>query len=400
MQPEQNLDAHHTPDINRREEIDPYKLLQLPTSALLEKFGAGNHKPGSGSAVALQGMLSAKLILTVIELTCDEERRPNFDQHFVKLQEMKSGIEKRIFPELVKLFQDDSYHFGKVVPLRRLRNLEKKGSPKYIELDIQSREALRRPTEIPVEIARLCVELGTYATFVFDYGFKAVRGDSNAALNSAAASIAGALAIVELNLQKFEVEKWSKSIRSKVRQLKLEYENLMIDAARTQEVLEAVNRKKWFDAETEELRIERKSNEHLSNAEIEELANNAVNVLWDYRMEFWSKEAVPESQLRILDPKVVLEKILRYKLQFRESLGQFHSDNGRIYETAGIIDKQKKTIGVSKSLSREVQNFTLAHELGHAILHDDAVLHRDMPLDGSISYSKDFRERQANKFAT
>jgi formiminotetrahydrofolate cyclodeaminase len=31
----------------------------------LMKFGAGNHKPGSGSAAAFQGMVSAKLISTV-----------------------------------------------------------------------------------------------------------------------------------------------------------------------------------------------------------------------------------------------------------------------------------------------------------------------------------------------
>jgi hypothetical protein len=34
------------------------KLTEIATGKLLEKFGAGDHKPGSGSASALQGMLS------------------------------------------------------------------------------------------------------------------------------------------------------------------------------------------------------------------------------------------------------------------------------------------------------------------------------------------------------
>jgi Zn-dependent peptidase ImmA (M78 family) len=48
----------------------------------------------------------------------------------------------------------------------------------------------------------------------------------------------------------------------------------------------------------------------------------------------------------------------------------------------------------------EVVNFTTAHELGHALLHDQVELHRDIPLDGSeILQNHSITERQANKFA-
>jgi len=49
------------------------KLIELSTEELLKKFGSGKHKPGSGSAAAFQGMLSAKLIHTVIDLTLSRE---------------------------------------------------------------------------------------------------------------------------------------------------------------------------------------------------------------------------------------------------------------------------------------------------------------------------------------
>jgi len=49
------------------------KLIELSTEELLKKFGSGKHKPGSGSAAAFQGMLSAKLIHTVIDLTKSRE---------------------------------------------------------------------------------------------------------------------------------------------------------------------------------------------------------------------------------------------------------------------------------------------------------------------------------------
>jgi formiminotetrahydrofolate cyclodeaminase len=41
----------------------------------MAQFKAGNHKPGSGSAAAFQGMVSKKLISTVISLTAEEKRR-------------------------------------------------------------------------------------------------------------------------------------------------------------------------------------------------------------------------------------------------------------------------------------------------------------------------------------
>ncbi|MBC6411178.1 MAG: hypothetical protein GDA42_12145 [Ekhidna sp.] len=40
------------------------KLLELETKKLPDKFGAGNHKPESGSIVAFNGLLAANLIDT------------------------------------------------------------------------------------------------------------------------------------------------------------------------------------------------------------------------------------------------------------------------------------------------------------------------------------------------
>jgi formiminotetrahydrofolate cyclodeaminase len=54
------------------------ELIKLPTETLLGKFGLGNHVPGSGSATALQGLLSAQLISTVINLTSSEKHRNKY----------------------------------------------------------------------------------------------------------------------------------------------------------------------------------------------------------------------------------------------------------------------------------------------------------------------------------
>lgn len=47
------------------------------------------------------------------------------------------------------------------------------------------------------------------------------------------------------------------------------------------------------------------------------------------------------------------------------------------------------------------QNFTAAHELGHAVLHKQTVMHRDRPVDGSYNNKKrSLPELQADRFAT
>lgn len=69
-------------------------------------------------------------------------------------------------------------------------------------------------------------------------------------------------------------------------------------------------------------------------------------------------------------------------------------------EVAGLIDTNNKIVRISRRFPRNVQLFTAAHELAHAVLHPDAVtLHRDRPLAGS-DQQRDWREREADWFAT
>lgn len=49
-------------------------LMTLPTDQLLSKFGSGGHKPGSGSAAALLGLVSCKLAQTVVSLSAGRDQ--------------------------------------------------------------------------------------------------------------------------------------------------------------------------------------------------------------------------------------------------------------------------------------------------------------------------------------
>lgn len=127
------------------------KLLELSTKELLKKFGSGNHKPGSGSAAALQGMLSAQLISTVIELTNDEKRRDKYAVALPRLLQIYKDIEDRIYPQLERLFQEDSTQFGKAIELRMARDKEEDSKIKQ-RLAQQAQRALVPATELPIEM--------------------------------------------------------------------------------------------------------------------------------------------------------------------------------------------------------------------------------------------------------
>ena len=128
----------------------------------------------------------------------------------------------------------------------------------------------------------------------------------------------------------------------------------------------------------------------LSDSKIETTARNFQNALW-------KKHKGPDL-LSELNPLKALE-ILGYAVFPKGSLGTF-SDYDGLVETAGIIDKKNRVVQIADNFPAETKKFTLAHELGHAFFHSGNILHRDRALDGrDQSLQRDFRERQADKFA-
>lgn len=374
------------------------KLLDLSTDTLLKKFGAGSHKPGSGSAAALEGMLSAQLILTVIDLTADEKRKNDYQLILPQLSEMSSEINNRIYPRLEILFQQDSEQFDAAIQLRVARDSEK-GFRRRNALEQQAKDALKLATETPLEIAKLCIDLANYAAFIFSNGFRSARGDSGVALNGLIAVVSGCLSIIELNLLSIDDEAWVNTIKPATKDLKFQYERLLLLANEHLLTLEKeVEVYQSFQKEVKILQTRRLSNSNLTNTAIEEVAISVQNLMWKYRNTIWKKKK-PENPREVLRPNIAFEKLLNYKVIKRDTLGEYDL-SGELVEIAGIIDNDKKAVGISKNFTPYIQNFTLAHELGHALLHKQNVLHRDRALDGTSATARAPIELQADKFAS
>ena len=368
------------------------KLLDLPTSELLDKIGAGNHKPGSGSAAALNSILSCKLILTVTELTLDKVR---YKETHAECKKIQDHIRNKIGPELEYLFQEDSEQFDKTINKRTERNLAANQKLKN-QLDKESLKELVESTELPIRIAKLSLKLAKYSLYIFDNCFKSARGDSGVALNSSLAGITGCISIVSLNLSSFPKNIWTEKIKRERNEIRKEYTKMTEENFKRMDTLEAeAERKNELYAQINSIKSRLKGQLFLSNNDLEKLATDLQNTLWTFRDLIW-KTNQPTNPVGVLKPEKVI-RLLKYA--YREVVTMGVEGIG-IDEIAGQIDNNTDTITISKMYPKEVKNFTTAHEMAHALLHEDLILHRDIPLDRPIeSYNRPIKEKQADKLA-
>ena len=141
----------------------------------------------------------------------------------------------------------------------------------------------------------------------------------------------------------------------------------------------------------------RKKGGRLSRQDIENIARTLQRELWSRRSEFFPDRTFA-SPLEILEPSLAFGA-LGYQYDTDTSIGQ-HSQDGVTFEVAGLIDPSRKRVQLSRQFLPAIRNFTAAHELGHAILHDNLGLHRDRPLDGSaVPGTRDQTELEADIFA-
>lgn len=371
------------------------QLLDLSTTELLEKIGAGSHKPGSGSAAALNGILSCQLLLTVAQLTLEPKRKKEYSHCFIECIRIQSEINERIYPRLRQLFQEDSVQFDRAILKRQVRDSEKNQAKKNY-LEQEALNELVQSTELPVEIASLSIELVKHSIYVFDNGFKAARGDSMVALGNALASISGCISIVSLNLGSFPSNGWTTGVLNRRDDIQKYYNSFLVQNSERMNQLDIESQSNSdFLAEISKIRTSLYGKLNISIRDIEDLAKKLQNSLWLNRNLVWKTQQL-DTLIEILSSKKVI-RLLKYDYREKDTLGV----NDLNQEIAGIINNEDFTITVSSMFAPEVRKFTLAHELGHALLHNKIIQHRDIPLDGSeTSHRRPIEEIQADKFAT
>ncbi len=118
----------------------------------------------------------------------------------------------------------------------------------------------------------------------------------------------------------------------------------------------------------------------------------------ELQISLW-REQKTKNPFDILSPELALN-FLGYEVEEYETLGNYKF-NGFEYEVAGSIDNTQRTAHLSMRFPYKTRRFTLAHELGHAVLHSTMMmsLHRDRPVTNA-SKKRDLIEQEADIFAT
>ena len=129
---------------------------------------------------------------------------------------------------------------------------------------------------------------------------------------------------------------------------------------------------------------------------IEKVARDLQMQLRDRQAIFWPGQQV--TPLDICDPWVAAQH-LGYEVQE----GWLDSEGSRAgrYQLGGFLNRQAKLIGISDQQKPRTQRFTLAHEVGHVLMHPGIHHHRELPLAGITEPREavEPKERQANQFA-
>ena len=200
-----------TTDLSLSPEL-PDLLLSHSTGVLLEEFGAGRASPGSGSAAALMGLLSVKLLQTVCVISRVKHPDRATLYQFVEVQ---IGLAE---PQLRSLFEEDAKEFDRVVAIRRARDAATVASEKVL-LSRQANEKLELATDFALDISELCLQVLVMALQIFGEGWRPVRGDSGAAISAASAGAMSGIFIANLNLKSLGGRNYALSAKNRCDEL-------------------------------------------------------------------------------------------------------------------------------------------------------------------------------------
>jgi formiminotetrahydrofolate cyclodeaminase len=371
------------------------KLLEIPLRELLEKFAAGKHKPGSGSAAALLGLISCALSRTVISLTID---RPTYSDSRVELEKLSKEIQENIQPLLEEAFVQDSVFFDRVIAARKARDASSDHA-EWWRLSHKALSEMDTASSIALDIAQKCIRMTEIAIRVFDSGFKSAQGDSEVAIEAALSGAKGALSVVYLNLHSFRGEAHAKKTMDDSEELANVAKSLQLQLDNRMEQLRdrAITRNSKISLNAKKLLLKNEKRNRYSDEELRQIVKNLHSELWLNRDEIWTdtKQLQP---VHIIDPATTFS-LHGYSFEEKAGLGQYMID-GEIVEIAGFVDNQQKVAQVSRKFAPDIRRFTSAHELGHAVLHEAKKLFRDRPLDGGIAGNqRSHIEREADAFA-
>ncbi len=159
---------------------------------VIELSSSKSPTPGGGSISAISAALGLSMAAMVCNLTLGKEKYSDVEPEVKIILKTVEGLIKR----LMELTGDDIKVFNKVMTAYRM--------PKAADEEKEAREAavqeaLVGATEIPIEIARVCLKSLQVACRLSAIGSKTAVSDAGVAAVLAEAALSGALLNVDIN---------------------------------------------------------------------------------------------------------------------------------------------------------------------------------------------------------
>ena len=177
------------------DQIVEARLAQTPLGqgktieGFLDEVGSKAPTPGGGTVAALSGALGAALVQMVGELTRGSKKYADVAEEFGVVACEAAGLRN----DLVKLMDDDSAAFDKVMAAFKLPKDDPERKAKIQEATIGASEA-------PLQTARKCLEVMEKALVAAERGNKNAISDAGTAAALARAGIRGAAYNVRINV--------------------------------------------------------------------------------------------------------------------------------------------------------------------------------------------------------
>jgi glutamate formiminotransferase / formiminotetrahydrofolate cyclodeaminase len=189
----------------------PAPLMSLPVGRFVDEVSSTTPVPGGGSASALAGSLGAALAAMVANLTVG---RTGHDDEELAVMAVRAQATKQALAEVV---DEDARAFNRVMEARRMPRTTE---AERLARDRALQDANRRAAEVPLQAARLSLEVLELALVAALEGRRDAASDAGTAAVLARAAVEGAALNVVINLQTLTDETFVGACRSEVDRLR------------------------------------------------------------------------------------------------------------------------------------------------------------------------------------
>lgn len=198
-------------------------LIDLPARQLLDSVSAPTAAPGGGAAAALAGALGASLVLMVASLPKTKTGAPDE-------REALEAVAREVHPardRLAALVDEDTEAYNSVVKAYKL--------PKGTEEETRQRQeavqtGLRRSSDVPLEVMRLCETAARRAVVVARNGNPMASSDLGVGLELLQAASAGAALNVKANLGQIRDGDYAARAATEMRKLDADLDRALAQA--------------------------------------------------------------------------------------------------------------------------------------------------------------------------